>query len=71
MHVIRDFRAKLIRHLYPGDRIKVIEPYVELRNQNYLIIENSSPVFCKRKIINQDNETTGMFDISYLIRRKN
>lgn len=71
VHVIRGFRFKAIRTLYPGDRIKVREFEIELKNQDYLIFENSSPVSCKRKIINQDNATTGMFDIDYLIRRKN
>lgn len=70
VHVIRDFHVKLLRPLYPGDKIKVREISAELKNQDYLISENSSPVDCKRKIINQDNEITGMFDISYLIRRK-
>ena len=70
VHVIRDFHLKLLRPLYPGDKIKVRESSAELKNQDNLIFENSSPVDCKRKIINQDNEVTGMFDISYLIRRR-
>lgn len=70
VHIIRGFNVKLLRPLYPGDKIKIREFGIELKNQDYLIFENSSPVSCKRKIINQDNEITALFNIDYLIKRR-
>jgi len=70
VHIIRDFHLKLLKPLYPGDRIHVVEDFIDFKDDPRLIVDNSSPVSCKRKIKNQDGKVTAHFNIDYLIKRR-
>ncbi|MBI2671271.1 MaoC family dehydratase [Candidatus Woesearchaeota archaeon] len=69
LHINHGFQIKLIKPLFPEDRIMVIDKIEEAKSDTRLIIDNSSPVKIKRRIKNQENELTCLLYLDYLIRR--
>ncbi len=67
--IIRSYSIKLLRPLFPGDRIRIADRVIEVNNK-IITKGNTSPVTIERRIENQYGLLTSSLEIYYLINRK-